>query len=409
MTESAKKQIPLARPSFGTEEEHAVCEVLRSGWVSHGPRVVEFEDKLAKYLDCKYVRAVNSGSSAILLALKAIGVGPGDSVIVPAFTCAATALPILALGADPIFVDVEVSTFHMTWSNVADAIRPDTKAVIQVHLFGKMADAYEFSTRCRERGIVLIEDACLGLGAKQNGKAAGTLGTAGCFSFHPRKIITTGEGGAVCTDDPNIAESVEHDRNYGAVSSAWSRHQKREGALKGFERLAYNFKLTDIQAAIGTVQLDKLSDFIDERRRIAARYTEALRDVPGLQLSVQAHDEQRDVKQAFVCLWTPFPIERLLTDSSAMKRALNSLEIFKSELIAKKIAVSNAAQFLPALPVFHTKSEAITKIQDNYPVSYLVDKLSFALPIFPGMTWNDQDRVIKSVISSYRKHVGSIS
>jgi len=393
--------IPLARAVFGSEEERAVCDVLRSGWVSHGPRVVEFENVLADYLGCRYVRAVNSGSSAILLALKAVGVGPGDSVIVPAFTCAATALPILCLGAEVVFADIDLSSFNMSWADAERVVKRNTKAILLVHIFGRMADAPAFVTACEQRGISLIEDACLSLGARMNGRAAGTFGVAGCYSFHPRKMITTGEGGAVATDDDTIAGSIERDRNYGAARSAWSRFQTNVGELEGFERMAYNFKLTDIQAAIGIVQMMRLSDFIQEHHRIAAAYREQMEDLPGIELPTRV-SEECDVNQAFTCRWAPLPANELLSDETALARAVSSLRSFKASMISEGVAVSDAGQFLPGLPVFRAAGTTGELLRGQYPSAYLAGSLSFALPMFPWMRHEDQARIVDRVTSLCR-------
>ena len=398
MSQSGDPFIPIARPLFDDAEERAVAEVLRSGWVSQGPRVAELEAALATFLGCRYVRAVNSGTSALLLALKSVGIGPGDSVIVPAFTCAATALPVLALGARPVFVDVEVPTLHTTWWRIEAALRPDTKAVLLVHLFGRVADAVGIAASCRERGVALVEDACLALGARQAGKAAGTSGTAGCFSFHPRKIITTGEGGAVCTDDEALAQGVERDRSYGAAVSAWARLGTREGSLRGFDRLAFNLKLTDLQAAIGLVQMQRLPAFLEQRREVAAAYRRGLADVPGLTLPPAPAAEEEDACQAFVCLWTPEPMERLMRDAQARNAAIASREVLRGEVTAQGVAFSDAAQCLPELPVFRAHEEEAGIAPDvACPAAAAAARLSFALPVFPGMAARDVERVVRAV------------
>jgi perosamine synthetase len=401
MSAPSENVVPLARPTLGVEEEQAVCEVLRSGWVSQGPRVIDFENALAELLGCKYVRAVNSGTSALMLALKAFDVGPGDSVVVPAFTCPASALPVLAVGAEPVFADIELSSFNTTWRLVEPAIRPNTRAVILVHFFGRMADAAGLAPRCRDRRIVLIEDAALALGARQAGRQAGTIGDAGCLSFHPRKMITTGEGGAVCTDDPRVVAHVETDRNYGAAVTAWARFQENVGRLQGFERLAFNAKLTDLQAAIGVPQVARLPGFIAERRRIAAAYRESLAGLPALELPVDPDDPEEHVYQAFVCLWKPEPVESLLADRAALQRAVSSVGVLRSEIAAGGVAVSDAGQFLPSLPVFRSRT-AEHDPGEACPAAELAAKLTFALPIFPGMTEREVERVIQAVRDAVR-------
>lgn len=399
-------RLPIARPTLGAEEEQAVLDVLRSGWVSQGPRVMEFENRLSEYLGCQFVRAVNSGTSAILLALKAIGVGPGHSVVVPAFTCAATALPALALGAKIAFADIQISSFNISWPDVEKALRPDTKAVILVHLFGRMADAAQFASRCCERHVHLVEDACCALGAQQNAKRAGSFGTAGCFSFHPRKIITTGEGGAVCTNDDRVAERVGQDRSYGAVSSAWARFQQENGSPRGFERVAYNFKLTDLQATVGIAQMDKLPVFLEQRRRLAERYSELLSGMPGIQLPAPISDPETDVCQSVVCLWTPRPMETLMSDSDALKRAIASLDVLRSAMSSDGIAVSDAAQFLPELPVFRSVRSCEENLAEQYPAASIAAKLAFALPVFPEMTPKQVERVVDAVANASRAAMG---
>lgn len=389
--------LPLAKPTLGVEEERAVAEVLRSGWISQGPRVALFEEELARLLGCRFVRAVNSGTSAITLALKALGVGPGDSVVVPAFTCAATALPALTLGAHVVFADVDMATFNLTWDSVDRVLQGNTKAVVLVHLFGRMADAGGFAAKCRERGIHLVEDACLALGARRGGRAAGSVGAVGCHSFHPRKIITTGEGGAVCTDDGAIAERVERDRNYGAGVSAWERFGKNLGQLEGFSALGFNYKLTDIQAAVGLCQMARLPGFLSARRAIAARYAERLAAVPAVRLPPAPADSAEDVHQAIVCLWAPQEPEVLLGDWAALRGALASRETLRSELGARGIAFSDAAQFLPGLAVFGGSASNQEALARAFPASYLAAKLSFALPIFPGMALDEVDTVCSAV------------
>ena len=182
--------VPLARPFFGPEEEKAVRDVLASGWVSQGPKVEEFERRLAALLGCREVCAVNSGTSALMLALRALNIGPGDSVVVPAFTCAATALPVLETGARPLFADIDSASFNVSWDTIAPVLEADTKAVIVAHMFGQVAGIDAIAAECKRRKLALVEDAALALGARKGDRFAGTFGVAGCFSFHPRKMLT---------------------------------------------------------------------------------------------------------------------------------------------------------------------------------------------------------------------------
>jgi dTDP-4-amino-4,6-dideoxygalactose transaminase len=333
-----------------------------------------------------------------MLGLKAIGVGPGDSVVVPAFSCPASALPVLALGADVSFADVDADTFELEWPQVEQALRPNTKAVVVVHLFGHMAEIGDLLNHCQQREIALLEDAALAFGAEQHGRRAGTIGVAGCLSFHPRKMITTGEGGAVCTNDPQIAASVERDRAYGAAVSAWARFQDSSGEVRGFERLAYNLKLTDIQAAIGIAQMRRLPGFIAARASIAARYLDAFADISMLRLPSPGPLGQ-NVFQAFVCLWEPQPLQVLSSDATAMQQAMASLAQFRSSVAAKGVAISDAAQFLPALAVFRNGRDS-AMLPDAYPIAMLAANLAFALPIFPGMSEAELGCVLHAVLDA---------
>lgn len=402
MNENHHPLVPLARPSLDANEEQAVARVLRSGWISQGPVVEQFENALAAFLRCRHVVAVNSGTSALTLALKAIGVGPDCSVIVPAFTCPATVLPILALGARPVFVDINLNTLNLTWTDVQPALRPDTKAVLLVHLFGRIADAARFSHECRARRIALIEDAALALGAKQNGQAAGTFGNAGCFSFHPRKMITTGEGGAVCSDDPELARQIATDRNYGAAVSAWERFQVDSGHLQGFERLAFNMKLTDLQAALGVCQLEKLPGFIARRRAIVQAYRDGLANLPTLRLLAPANQGEEDVHQAFVCLWEHPNADDLIHDSRVQGITERFISHFREKVTSQGVAISDAAQFLPELPIFRPFAPDDDP-RLRFPHAYLASRLAFALPIFPEMPYEAVRRVVATVIQAARR------
>ncbi|HWX20981.1 MAG TPA: DegT/DnrJ/EryC1/StrS family aminotransferase [Candidatus Binatia bacterium] len=387
--------IPLARPFFGPEEEAAVREVLHSGWVSQGPKVEEFEKRLADLLGCREVCAVNSGTSALMLTLRGLGVGPGDSVVVPALSCAATALPVLETGARLLFADIDPATFNVTWDTIAAVLAPDTKAVIAVHMFGQAAEIDVVATECRRRNLALVEDTALAFGARKAGRLAGTFGVAGCFSFHPRKILTTGEGGAVCTNDPALAANIRADRNYGAARTAWARFQTGDGSPCGFSRLAFNCKLTDLQAAVGLAQLARLPQFLSQRRHIAQRYADQLSSCcclipPRLPASLEEH-----VFQAYVCTWADGPLVDLAADAGALQAAERRLNRFKESLRQRDVAVSDAAQYLPELPVFEQG-----RVPSLFPGAYAASRLAFAIPIFPGMTESQIDQVVEAICSA---------
>jgi perosamine synthetase len=219
--------IPIVRPELGEAEKKAAADAVASGWVSHGARCVEFESLVAARLDVRYGRSVNSCTNAILLTLLALGLEPGDEVLVPAFTCVAALNPIVLLGGVPVPVDVELSSFAMTVSELELAITAKTRGVIFAHLFGLCGDVEPVAALCRDRGIWLIEDIALGLGSSISGRALGTFGDAAALSFHPRKLITTGEGGMIASNRRDVADAVAALRNYGASRPAWERHNQR--------------------------------------------------------------------------------------------------------------------------------------------------------------------------------------
>lgn len=261
--------IPINKPILGEEEKELVLKVLESGILTDssmngGPYVREFERELAKFVGVKEAIAVNSGTSALQIALMALGVGPGDEVIVPSFTFAATAGAVMLVGARPVFVDIDLNTYNMSPDGFKKAISEKTKAVIPVDLYGLPAEMDEINEIANDHGIAVIEDACQAQGAKYKGKMAGALGKVGCFSFYPGKVMTTGEGGAILTNDSELAEKMRMIRTHGQVCGYDSK------VLGG------NFRMTEISAAIGIAQIKKLPKFLEKRAENARILLELL-------------------------------------------------------------------------------------------------------------------------------------
>lgn len=284
MTESARRNIAIALPSTGEEEWLALRESIETGWLSQGPKVKAFEDAFAARHKVAHALATTSCTTALHLALAAAGVGPGDEVIVPAFTWVATANVVVYCGATPVFVDVDPHTYNMDMAKTRAALTARTKAVIPVHLFGLCADMNALRDFLPE-GVVVIEDAACAAGATLDGRPAGGLGTMACFSFHPRKSITTGEGGMLTTDDDGLAEAANRLRNHGAsVSEEIRHHGPKPYLLPDFDVLGFNYRMTDLQGALGLVQLGKLDGFIAERETWAQWYCESLADIAWLRM-----------------------------------------------------------------------------------------------------------------------------
>jgi dTDP-4-amino-4,6-dideoxygalactose transaminase len=305
-----KRNIPISLPVTGEEEWLATKDPLMSGWLTSGPKVREFEELFAQRHKVKHALAVTSATTALHLALVALEVGPGDEVIVPAFTWVSTANVVLYCGATVVFADINPATFNMDPEDLKKKITPRTKAIIPVHLFGLCADMD--SIREIAGDIPLVEDGACAAGAAYKGVPAGGLGTIGCFSFHPRKSVTTGEGGMITTNDDRFAETISMLRNHGASISEEQRHHgPRPYILPDFNLLGYNYRMTDLQGAVGVVQLKKLDQFIDERAEWAAWYTTQLADVEWLK-TPQFGADYKHGWQSFVTMVdeTKAPISR---------------------------------------------------------------------------------------------------
>lgn len=277
------RQIPISLPVTGEEEWHAAREPIMSGWLTAGPKVREFEKMFAERHGVKHALAVTSATTALHLALIALGVKEGDEVIVPAFTWVSTANVVLYCGAKVVFVDVDPNTFNLDTKKLKEKISSKTKAIIPVHLFGLCADMDEIKKIAGN--IPLIEDGACAAGSAYKGTSAGALGTIGCFSFHPRKSITTGEGGMLTTQDDQIADVLSMLRNHGASISEEQRHHgPKPYILPDFNMLGYNYRMTDLQAAVGIAQLKKLDLFINERASWAEYYKNELANISWLRL-----------------------------------------------------------------------------------------------------------------------------
>ncbi len=270
--------IPMAKPVMEKEEKEAVMRVMDSGMLAHGPEVENFEKEFAEYCGVRYGAAVSSGTSAIHLALAALGVGPGDEVITTSFSFIASATPILFLGARPVFVDIDPRTFNINPDKIPETITEKTRAIIPVHLYGQCADMDELLEAAGD--IPILEDCAQAHGSLYKGKKAGSMGLAGMFSFYPTKNMTTGEGGMVVSDDEEFIEKVRMLRNHGQVAR-YDHHS-----------IGYNLRMTSLAAAIGRVQLEKLEGKNELRRRNARLLTEGLKPIQGIETPfIQEGDE----------------------------------------------------------------------------------------------------------------------
>lgn len=269
--------LPFGKPDFSDEEISAVTRVLRSGWVGMGPETIAFEKELAAFVGAEHVVAVNSCTSALFLSLRALGIGPGDEVIVPSLTWCSTANAALYLGATPVFCDVELNTMSASPANILSAVTDKTKAVIHVHYAGLAADMSALRAALPQH-VAIVEDAAHALGATYpDGRPVGSSGNLTCFSFYANKNLSTGDGGAVAVCDPELAEKVRLASHQGLNSDAWKRFSHPMAALTpGIAELGYKMNFTDLNASIGRVQLKRQPEFHDRRLRIATQYVDCL-------------------------------------------------------------------------------------------------------------------------------------
>lgn len=298
-----KRNIPISLPSTGEEEWQAVKEPLMSGWLTSGPKVRAFEDAFAERHHVKHAFAVTSATTALHLALAALEVGEGDEVIVPAFTWVSTANVVLYQKANVVFCDIDPATFNIDPEKLKDCITDKTKAIMVVHLFGLCANMDAIKAVAGD--IPLVEDGACAAGSGYKGTPAGALGTFGCFSFHPRKSVTTGEGGMITTNDDKLGEVTGVLRNHGAsVSEEQRHHGPKPFILPDFDVMGYNYRMTDLQGAVGIVQLAKLDKFIDERQKWADYYIQELSSLDWMQLPIYS-DDYKHGWQSFVTLVDP--------------------------------------------------------------------------------------------------------
>jgi len=376
---SEQRKIAIARPAVGEEEWLAIREPLESGWLTSGPKVAAFERAFAARAGVGHALATTSCTTGLHLALAALGIGPGDEVIVPSFTWIATANVVLYCGATPVLVDVDPHTFNIDPAAVARAVRPRTRAVIVVHLFGLCADVDAVARAAP--GVPLIEDAACAAGATYHGRPAGSLGRCGVFSFHARKTITTGEGGMLTTDDAALGERAQVLRNHGASISEEQRHHgPRPYLLAEFDELGFNYRMTDLQAAMGLVQLAKLDAFVDERARWAEYYRRELGSIEWLRLP-EVPAGWRHGWQAYV---TAIDERRAPMPRDAMMERLE----------ARGVSTRPGTHAIHALGYYR---ERFGLTPDHLPNARDCARYTMALPLHNRMTDEDYAYVVRAV------------
>lgn len=363
-----RRMIPVARPYVGAEEEEAVVQVLRSGWLSQGQRVAEFERKFAEFVGAKYVVAVSSCTTALHLAFVTAGIGPGDEVLCPSLSFIATANSIRYVGATPVFVDIDPVTFNLDPSRIEEAITPRTRAILVVHQIGLPAALTEISEIANRHNLLVIEDAACAIGSSYQGQRIGMPHSfLACFSFHPRKILTTGEGGMITTSDEKVATRIRHLRQHAMNTSDLTRHQSQTVVLESYDEVGYNFRMTDMQAAVGLVQLGRVEGFIARRRDLAQRYSESLKRLGWLIPPSEPQGSRHNFQSYMARLTKDAPVsrdelmQRLLDRGISTRRGIMATHReppYRNDRWERILPETNAvADESIILPLFHEMSE----------------------------------------------------
>lgn len=392
-------KIPITKAIFDETDFALIQEPLKSGWVVQGKFVKQFEDLFSALTKSSHSVAASSCTTAMHIAVAALGLKPGDEVLVPAFTWIATPNCVEYMGAKPVFVDVDLRTFNIDVDQIERHITARTKGIIPVHLFGLSADMSPILDIARRRGLWVLEDAACGFDAWYKGSHVGTFGEYGAFSFHPRKAITTGEGGMLTTDSDDLASLARTLRDHGASRSDLDRHQQQYSFLLAeYHHLGFNFRMTDIQGALGVAQMKKAAAIMSGRRAAAARYDRLLANTPWLQLPY-AHPDYIHGYQSYVCLFQPET-----PDLSSCERLFDRRNAIMGALEERGIITRQGTH---APPHLHYYAEKYGIKPADYPNAYMAERLSITLPLFFGMTVEESEAVTQHLVEEFQKQYQS--
>ncbi|WHZ15588.1 MAG: DegT/DnrJ/EryC1/StrS aminotransferase [Nitrospira sp.] len=387
--------IPITKPVFGEPESRALLQPIDTGWVVQGPFVRRFEEHFSAFTGARHSIATTSCTTALHLAVVALGVQPGDEVIVPAFTWVATANVVECLKARPVFCDVDLKTFNIDVGGIEPLITSRTVGIIAVHLFGLCADMAPILDIAKRHGLWVVEDAACAFGSEYRGRHAGTFGEVGCFSFHPRKSITTGEGGMLTTQRADLDRLVRSLRDHGAARSDYDRHTGQEAfLLADFPHVGYNYRMTDIQGALGCAQMERAKWILDERSKRARYYDRALASSEWLQVPAIPEGYVHGY-QAYVCLFRPeVPA---LANTDAMYRRRNAI---MTRLEQRGISTRQGTH-AAALTQYYSGRYGIRP--EQFPDAYMAERLTLTLPLYAQMTEEDQERVVTELQHAFRE------
>ena len=429
MKDGVKMKIPITKPYFDKCEKNKILEPLETGWLVQGPNVEKFQTMFSEFTHSKYAIATSSCTTALHLGLIALGIKPGDSVIVPSFTYIASANAIEYTGAKPIFCDINPFTFNIDETKLEAVIEKNknVKAIMPVNLFGLCANLPKIIEIAKKYNLKVIEDSACGFDAWIQNKHSGTFGDVGCFSFHPRKSITTAEGGMLITDNPEIANTVRILRDHGASKSDAQRHLEKGGSLlPEFNILGFNYRMTDLQGVLGVCQMEKAQLIMDKKRRIARMYDEALetvtvygdskssRKLADYLIPPYVPEGYKHGYQSYVCLFTGGEdVKKLLvtvdsdreevavnSDREKIKEIIDRINVKRNEFMRKLeekgIATRQGTHAVHTLGYYKRKYNLK---DEDFIMSYAADRLSVALPLYAGMSDEEFEYVIDNIVT----------
>jgi len=369
------KKIPITIPYLGKEEANAASEVILSGWVTQGPKVEEFESIFSKYVGSKYAVAVSNCTTALHLSMIVSGIKEGDEVICPSMSYIATANCIKYVGATPVFAEVN-EDYNLDIEDVKIKITPKTKAILIVHQIGMPADIDAFKQLCEENGLVLIEDAACAIGSEYKGSKIGSHSDLVCFSFHPRKIITTGDGGMITTSKKDFYDRLKLLRQHSMSVNDRIRHESTNVVIEEYLEIGYNYRMTDIQAAVGIEQMKRLNEIIEERRKIAIKYINSFKEIECLRLPIEKPNYKSNYQSFSIYLDKTSPISR----NEFMQKLLD-------------LGISTRRGIMTA----HREKAYSKFVNSSLPATEDLADRSLLLPLYYPMDKADLDFVITNV------------